>query len=123
MSSPHLSGRSAGNNIACHGTSSAGAAPARVPRRSLDGKTDGSVLPWVVHHPNPSARDPAMPDIIYRADSPNVVAEEAVCLLNVSVHKTGTAFTKPAILFRDRRSRLGRRCATAERPLLVAGHG
>jgi integrase len=29
------------------------------------------------------------------ADSPNVLAEEAVCLLDVPVHKTGTAFTKP----------------------------
>ena len=29
------------------------------------------------------------------ADSPDVLAEEAVCLLDVPVHKTGTAFTKP----------------------------
>ena len=29
------------------------------------------------------------------ADTPDVLAEEAVCLLDVPVHKTGTAFTKP----------------------------
>ena len=29
------------------------------------------------------------------ADSPDVLAEDAVCLLDVPVHKTGTAFTKP----------------------------
>jgi integrase len=29
------------------------------------------------------------------ADSPDVLADEAVCLLDVPVHKTGTAFTKP----------------------------
>ncbi len=29
------------------------------------------------------------------ADAPDVLAEEAVCLLDVPVHKTGTAFTKP----------------------------
>ncbi|MGW5150114.1 tyrosine-type recombinase/integrase [Rhodococcus koreensis] len=29
------------------------------------------------------------------ADSPDVLAEDAVCLLEVPVHKTGTAFTKP----------------------------
>jgi len=29
------------------------------------------------------------------ADSPDVLAEEAICLLDVPVHKTGTAFTKP----------------------------
>ena len=28
-------------------------------------------------------------------DAPDVLAEEAVCLLDVPVHKTGTAFTKP----------------------------
>ena len=30
-----------------------------------------------------------------RSDAPDVLAEEAVCLLDVPVHKTGTAFTKP----------------------------
>ena len=30
-----------------------------------------------------------------RADASDVLAEEAVCLLDVPVHKTGTAFTKP----------------------------
>jgi integrase len=29
------------------------------------------------------------------ADSPDVLAEDAVCLLEVPAHKTGTAFTKP----------------------------
>ena len=29
------------------------------------------------------------------SDAPDVLAEEAVCLLDVPVHKTGTAFTKP----------------------------
>lgn len=29
------------------------------------------------------------------ADAPDVLAEDAVCLLDVPVHKTGTAFTKP----------------------------
>ena len=28
-------------------------------------------------------------------DSPDVLADDAVCLLDVPVHKTGTAFTKP----------------------------
>jgi len=30
-----------------------------------------------------------------QSDAPDVLAEEAVCLLDVPVHKTGTAFTKP----------------------------
>lgn len=29
------------------------------------------------------------------ADSKEILAQDAVCLLDVSVHKTGTAFTKP----------------------------
>ncbi|WP_317147987.1 hypothetical protein [Mycobacterium sp. 29Ha] len=33
------------------------------------------------------------------ADSPDVLAEEAVCLLDVPVHTSGTAFTKPVDLF------------------------
>jgi integrase len=34
-------------------------------------------------------------DLPIPGDSPDVLAEEAVCLLDVPVHKTGTAFTKP----------------------------
>ena len=37
-----------------------------------------------------AARRPALP-----GDSREILAEDAVCLLDVPVHKTGTAFTKP----------------------------
>ena len=40
-----------------------------------------------------AARRPAHP-----GDSREILAEDAVCLLDVPVHKTGTAFTKPVDL-------------------------
>ncbi len=48
-------------------------------------------------------------------DSRAILAQDAVSLLDVPVHKTGTAFTKPIDQSWARPSRHGRRCGlTAE---------
>ena len=48
-------------------------------------------------------------------DSDEVLAQDAVCLLDIPTHKTGTAFTKPVDPLVARRSKLGRRSGPISR--------